>query len=230
MADHQRVLVFDADDTLWETNLHFNRTFSGFTEWLGGLEVTPERVQETFVRIEEENVRRFGYGTAVFVRNLHDTLVQVIGRPATPDEQSRVDALAADLLLHRADPMPRAADTLTTLGQRNRMILLTKGVEAEQRAKIDTSGLATHFEHLLVVQEKDVGTYQKLIADHALDPATTWMIGNSPMSDINPARAAGLNAVLIPNEHTWALERAEIDTTDERILQLTSFDQLTAHF
>lgn len=230
MSDPQRVLVFDADDTLWETNLHFNRTFTGFIEWLGDRQVPSDHVRDIFVRVEEDNVRRFGYGTAVFVRNLHDTLLQVIGRPATVEEQSRVDELAADLLLHRADPMPEAAATLAELGGRNRMIMLTKGVESEQRAKIDTSGLAHHFEHVLVVPEKDVGTYQSLVADHGLVPASTWMIGNSPMSDINPARAAGLNAVLIPNEHTWALERAEVDTNDERILHLATFGQLTAHF
>ena len=31
----------------------------------------------------------------------------------------------------------------------------------------------------------------------------TWMIGNSPKSDINPALEAGLNAVLVPHENTW---------------------------
>lgn len=230
MADSQRVLVFDADDTLWETNLHFDRTFTGFVEWLGGRQVPSEQVRDTFVRVEQENVRRHGYGTAVFVRNLHDTLIQVTGRPETEDERAAVDDLAVDLLLHRADPIPGTAETLSELAARNRMIMLTKGVESEQRAKIDTSGLASHFEQILVVQEKDIGTYQALIHDHALDPATSWMIGNSPMSDINPARAAGLNAVLIPNKHTWALERAEIDGADERILQLGCFGQLTAHF
>ena len=32
---------------------------------------------------------------------------------------------------------------------------------------------------------------------------TTWMIGNSPKSDINPALACGLHAVFIHHPHTW---------------------------
>ena len=43
-----------------------------------------------------------------------------------------------------------------------------------------------------------------------MDPARTWMIGNSPKSDINPALEAGLNAVFVPHAHTWALENQDI--------------------
>ncbi len=83
---------------------------------------------------------------------------------------------------------------------------------------------------ILIVAEKDVSTYQDLIARQDLDAGTTWMIGNSPQSDVNPARAAGLNAVYIPNPNTWALEHDEIDHSDPAILELTAIAQLTQHF
>jgi putative hydrolase of the HAD superfamily len=56
------------------------------------------------------------------------------------------------------------------------------------------------------------------------------MIGNSPRSDILPARAAGLNAVFIPNAHTWVLEHDELDHTDQGVLHLKHFRELTEHF
>ena len=56
------------------------------------------------------------------------------------------------------------------------------------------------------------------------------MVGNSPRSDINPALAAGLNAVLIPHEHTWRLEKEEIVQVDGRLLTLRAFGELRAHF
>ena len=43
-----------------------------------------------------------------------------------------------------------------------------------------------------------------------MDPERTWMIGNSPKSDINPALEAGLRAVFVPHAHTWVLEKQEI--------------------
>jgi putative hydrolase of the HAD superfamily len=56
------------------------------------------------------------------------------------------------------------------------------------------------------------------------------MIGNSPKSDIVPARAAGMRAVYIPNANTWALEHTELDADDDGILQLRRFTELLEHF
>jgi putative hydrolase of the HAD superfamily len=56
------------------------------------------------------------------------------------------------------------------------------------------------------------------------------MIGNSPASDIRPAREVGLGAVFIPNAYTWALEHAEIDLSDDGVLYLQRFSQLLDHF
>jgi putative hydrolase of the HAD superfamily len=56
------------------------------------------------------------------------------------------------------------------------------------------------------------------------------MIGNSPKSDINPARHAGMNAVFIPNDNTWVLEHSEVDPGDERVLRLDRFAKLLDHF
>ena len=36
------------------------------------------------------------------------------------------------------------------------------------------------------------------------------MIGNAPRSDINPALAAGINAVYVPHAQTWRLEHQEL--------------------
>ena len=56
------------------------------------------------------------------------------------------------------------------------------------------------------------------------------MIGNSPKSDVVPARAAGMRAVYIPNANTWALEHTELDPADAGILQLRAFTELLDHF
>ena len=56
------------------------------------------------------------------------------------------------------------------------------------------------------------------------------MIGNSIKSDVNPALAVGMGAVFIPNENTWALEHAELQTGAPRLLQIQRFGQLTDHF
>jgi putative hydrolase of the HAD superfamily len=67
-----------------------------------------------------------------------------------------------------------------------------------------------------------------VIAHHELTPHTSWMIGNSPKSDINPALAAGLHAVFLFHKDTWVLEHAEVERPPhgQHLLELDSFAKL----
>jgi putative hydrolase of the HAD superfamily len=166
----------------------------------------------------------------VFLRSLGDCFLHLNQRPATATEQAAIDRLAIPLLEHRVTPVPGVVETLTELGTRHRLLLLTKGATDEQQRKIDASELASHFEHVHIVAEKDVGTYRDLTRRHGLDPTSSWMIGNSPKSDVAPARTAGLRAVYIPNANTWALEHAELDPDDDGVLHLRGVTELLEHF
>ena len=72
--------------------------------------------------------------------------------------------------------------------------------------------------------------YVEVIAAVGAISDRTWMVGNSPRSDINPALVAGLNAVFIPYERTWELEIEEISDPQGRLIQLERFPELTNHF
>jgi putative hydrolase of the HAD superfamily len=70
-----------------------------------------------------------------------------------------------------------------------------------------------------------------LVEERSIAPEETWMIGNSPKSDINPALEAGLGAVLVPHPHTWVLEHQEVRTpSGARFLQVEKFSDLSLHF
>jgi putative hydrolase of the HAD superfamily len=59
------------------------------------------------------------------------------------------------------------------------------------------------------------------------------MVGNSPKSDVNPALAAGLNAVFVPHDTTWVLEHEEIvhpPAAPGRLLVLEKFSAMRQHF
>lgn len=96
--------------------------------------------------------------------------------------------------------------------------------------KIERSGLAGRFHHTAIVKEKDAAAYRKLTEDFGMGPERTWMIGNSPKSDVNPALDAGLNAVFIPHAHTWTLERQEVPASGPRLLVLERFADLVRYF
>ncbi|TDB88768.1 HAD family hydrolase [Micromonospora fluostatini] len=225
-----QVLVFDADDTLWENNILFERVIDDFLDWLDHPTLDRREIRHILDDIERANTVAHGYGSKVFLTSLHDCMEKLRERPATDRERQEIEALAAALAQRQVELIPGVAETLTALADRHDLLLLTKGDDDEQRRKIEASGLDRHFRAAHVVAEKDVTTYRWLTREHGLDPARAWMIGNSPKSDILPARAAGLNAVFIPNDNTWVLEHDELDPSDAGVLHLAAFTDLLTHF
>ena len=122
------------------------------------------------------------------------------------------------------------AQTLEYLATRHELTLFTKGHPEEQKLKIDRSGLGAYFSHTAIVREKDAAAYASLARERELNARRTWMVGNSPKSDINPALEAGLNAVYIPHPRTWSLEHEEIQQANGRLLVLENFAGLRRHF
>ena len=225
-----KTLIFDADDTLWENNVYFKRVVDDFVDWVAHPTLDRDQIRNLLNDIEAANIGTHGYGTTAFLHNLGACLERLRERPTSAAEQDEIRALATALIDHQLELMPQVADVLDQLSRRHRLLLLTKGAREEQQRKIDASGLARHFSHVHIVPEKDPATYRRLTAEHGLRPEATWMIGNSPKSDVLSARVAGLNAVFIPHRHTWELEEAALDLSDERVLVLTSFIELLQHF
>ncbi|GAB1818121.1 HAD family hydrolase [Herbidospora sp. RD11066] len=225
-----QTLIFDADDTLWENNVFFERVIDDFLDWAAHPTLDRVEIRGILNDIERANAVTHGYGSAVFLRNLHETFEKLQERPATAAERAFVDDLAGRLIRGEVDLIPGVADTLADLSARHELFLLTKGNVEEQQRKIDASGLSSWFRKTHIVREKDAEVYRRLATDSGFAVESTWMIGNSPKSDISPARAAGMNAVFIPHEHTWVLEHAELDPSDTGVLTLGRFTELVDHF
>ncbi len=225
-----QTLIFDADDTLWENNVIFERVIEDYLDWVAHPTLDRGQVRAVLNEIELANTVAHGYGSRVFLRTLQDCFARLSERPTSPAEGAQIRELATALVEHRVELLPDVAETLDQLGSRHSLFLLTKGDPDEQQRKIDASAVSHHFLGIHIVAEKDVDTYHSVTSQHDLDPARTWMIGNSPKSDILPARRAGLNAVFIPNDNTWVLEHDELDPDDARVLHLRQFGELLLHF
>jgi len=223
-------LLIDADDTLWENNVYFEEAFDEFVDYLGHSSMSPPEVRVVLDEIETANIKIHGYGAANFARNLAQCFERLAEREIRGDDLRIVRSFAQRILEHPMELIKGVAETLAYLAPRHELTLFTKGHPEEQRLKIDRSGLRSHFAHTAIVREKDAAAYAALARDRRLDPSRTWMVGNSPKSDINPALAAGLNAVYVPHPRTWGLEREEIPEADGRLLVLEYFAELREHF
>ncbi|MFD5397084.1 HAD family hydrolase [Streptomyces sp. NPDC127097] len=224
------MLIFDADDTLWENNVIFERVIDEFLEWMTHPELDRDGVRAVLDGIEAANALTLGYGSKVFLHSLGECVARLRGRAATAEESARIAGWAAAFAGDRVELIPGVAETLAELARRHELLLLTKGDTEEQQRKVTASGLTRHFRDVHIVAEKNVATYEELVRAYDLVPGSTWMIGNSPKSDILPARSAGLNAVFIPHDHTWVLEHGELDPADEKVLRLPAFGELLHHF
>ena len=224
-------LIFDADDTLWDSNIHFLEAQAAFLETLGRTGLRDQSAIQAAIRTHELRIiEEVGYGRRPYVMALH-RVVDAIVHPDFHDEvRPHVDLIGEELLNRHCELLPGVEETLAELARRHRLLLFTKGQPAEQIRKLERSGLRDFFARVGVPLEKDVAAYRRLIAQAELDPAQTVMIGNSPRSDINPAIGAGLRgAVYVPHPHTWELEDEEL-LPDERIVVLAAFHHLCQLF
>ncbi len=223
-------LIIDADDTLWENNIYFERAFETFVDYLAHSSLAPQQVRDVLDEIETANARVHGYGSANFGRNLQQCYERLAERDVCDDDLRAVLAFAEKILEAPMEVIDGVPETLEYLASRHDLTLFTKGHPQEQKLKIDRSDLAIWFGHTAIVKEKDAAAYGELIAERGMDPCRAWMIGNSPKSDINPALEAGLNAVFVPHQHTWVLEKQEIRSGPGRLLILDRFSDLRTHF
>jgi putative hydrolase of the HAD superfamily len=229
-ADGRQHLIFDADDTLWENNVYFEQAFDEFCAYLSHSSLTPDEIRAILDEIEIENNRIHGYGAVNFGRNLSQCYLRLAERAVEEHDLKRVSAFAQQILLQEVELMVGVAETLPFLAEKHELTLFTKGEPAEQNRKIDLSGLRPFFAHCAVVKEKNRDAYTQLAQVRSFDLERTWMIGNSPKSDINPALAAGMRAVFVPHERTWTLEREEIRQVDGRFTVVNRFGDLVQLF
>jgi putative hydrolase of the HAD superfamily len=223
-------LIIDADDTLWESNIYFERTFEEFVEYLGHSTLSAVEIRAVLDEIEMANNKLYGYGSANFARNLRICYEHLAEREIRAEDLDRIMSFGERLLDHPMEVIEGVEETLEYLSNRHDLTLFTKGHPEEQKLKLDRSGLGVYFAHTAIVKEKDARAYRRLVAARRLDPNRTWMVGNSPKSDVNPALEAGLNAVFIPHVHTWTLEREQIVRRNGRLLLLKNFSDLRNHF
>lgn len=223
-------LLCDADDTLWENNIYFEHAISEFIRYLDHPRLSPVAVRWHLDEIEARNIKLRGYGTKNFTRNLVECFEMLRGRPAAEAERRLIQGMTNPISNCEIELLPGVLETLAELGRRHRLALVTKGDRDEQHAKLQRSGLAVFFRHFVTVPEKDVECYRTLIRELGADAATTWMIGNSPKSDINPAIEAGLGAVLVPHPSTWSLEVQEVPESHQRFRAVQRFSDLAVLF
>ena len=228
-----QTLLIDADDTLWENNIYFERAITSFISYLDHRVHTPEEVRSHLNAVEHATVKSQGYGLNSFRQSLITCFEQLTDVPLTEEKHRRIEAFAQSIADQEIELLPaRRRQPSPTSPRAIASSWSPKVDHEEQTGKLPRSGLAPHFSAVEVLPEKHHEAYLSLSAHHGCEACNTWMIGNSPRSDINPALSAGLNAIFIPHDFTWVLEHEVVNQAPpgQQFLELATFADLSLYF
>jgi putative hydrolase of the HAD superfamily len=226
---NSQYLLIDADDTLWENNIYFERVIQKVKDLLEEKGVDAGKFRHDLDETERRRIPLTGYGTVNFTHSLVETFQKYLPPDADSALAAKVRQMSLAILDHPIEIFKGVAETLAYLAERHHLFLVTKGDPEEQSGKIGRSGLQGYFQSVEILEEKDSHAYAELLERHGWDRSRSWMIGNSPRSDVNPALAAGMNAIYIPHRHTWSFEH-EAPAPHPGLLELGNFSDLRHHF
>jgi putative hydrolase of the HAD superfamily len=228
-----QTLLIDCDDTLWENNIYFERTIADFIERLNHQHMSAQEVRLFLNEVERETIIERGYGSHSFAHSLVTCFERLAQQPITPELHEFIWGFAHRVSNSALEIIPGVPETLDYLNRRgHHLVVMTKGNITEQSGKVERSGLKEYFAAVEIVAEKSASAYKEVVTRYQFEPETTWMVGNSPKSDINPAMAAGINAVFVPHDMTWILEHESVNPAPVgvRLLQVERFADLQQHF
>ena len=85
-----QTLLIDADDTLWENNIYFERAIAAFISYLNHHEYSPTEVRTALNAVERETILAHGYGLTSFTRSLVAVYEKLSPGPITEHNLLRV--------------------------------------------------------------------------------------------------------------------------------------------
>jgi putative hydrolase of the HAD superfamily len=203
------LIAFDADDTLWENETHYEQAREQFHQILNTYTI-PANLEKLLDDIENRNIPYFGYGVSSFVFSLIETAILATDRQIKADDIQRILDISRSMLDKEIDLYELVEPTLLRLSQSYPLMLITKGDLLHQQNKLARSGLGTYFQHVEVVADKTREIYAAILAKHRVEPARFLMVGNSMRSDILPVLELGGRAIYIPGRISWSHEHGDL--------------------
>lgn len=205
-----KVIGFDADDTLWVNETYFRETEERFAELLEGYE-TKNKIDQELFKIEMQNLELYGYGIKGFMLSMIECAMQLSNNTISNQTLHEILEVGKKMIAHPVELLKGVEEVLKQLGDKYRLIVLTKGDLLDQERKLEKSGLSKYFHHVEVLSEKKEENYQSLLNHLEIKVDEFLMVGNSLKSDVIPILNIGAKAIHVPFHTTWAHEMVSKD-------------------
>lgn len=225
-----RLVAFDADDTLWDCQGHFDAVEEAYCQILSPYGEA-SAISKSLYDEETSNMPILGFGSKAFTISLVENAIKVSKGTVSNQTLGDIIKLGKSLLQLPATPLPGVSETLAEL-RNNRnydMVVFTKGDNLDQETKFHKSGLDKYFDDIIVVSDKNETAYERLCQRFGIGINELCMVGNSYKSDIKPVLDLGGNAVHIPYSISWEYEHIdeEPDEENDRLSIINNFSELT---
>ena len=122
-----RHLLIDADDTLWENNIYFERATEDFIDFLNHSTLSRDEVRAVLDEFERVNARAHGYGSKVYTRSLEACYRKLSEREIDDDQLQLVLRFGRRILEQEIELIPHVETVLAHLSRRYLLTLCTKG-------------------------------------------------------------------------------------------------------
>jgi putative hydrolase of the HAD superfamily len=212
-------VIFDGDNTLWNTEVLYDNAREKFCKYLlamitesnetKGNYITLEMIDKSQRHRDLQLYKTHGYSCTRFARSFEDTMSFFLPN-IKAKHLSYVRSLAMSVFYSKAHSELRVDETLKKLAVNNyNLAIISAGEEWVQRRRLNDFHLIEQFRAHAVVEKKTQKEFSQFCNDHGVDILSSWMVGDSPKSDIGPARAVGLKAIHIQSSN-WLAEHDNI--------------------
>ncbi len=207
MGEPRTTVIFDGDDTLWKTQEVHAAAPAEFYQRLEGLGFDHEGIGTLFrffnrPRLDDVRFGRERRNSAI--KDTYATLCREKGW--VPDPRVTEELQTTNEQVYNADPEPLegAQEVLSALAEEATLVFFSGGEDEVQRSRLAKTSLGACFDgRIYVVPLKDTGALRHVLEEEEAEPGQTWMVGNSPRFDINPALGLGLNCIWLRTGFWW---------------------------
>jgi len=213
LSGKDKAIIFDGDDTLWETQPLYDAAKEKFLFVLQQHGFTQSDIVALLDKIDTVQVSSMGFSRERFPSSMvrtYEHLCRTEGRTPRPELQERLFSIGHSVFQKTPNLYPDALETLYSLRQTHTLVLATKGDREVQSDRIKTLRLGPYFDRIYILERKTEEEYLMIAQELGIALSQICVIGNSVRSDINPAIRAGLRAVLIPRGE-WEYEKSTIE-------------------
>lgn len=227
-------IIFNLDDTLIECNKYFHLVNEQYAaqmkEWFPGIPMDTVRAKqvEYDLAVVDKNGLSVDHVPQSFM-SAYRYFCKETGRTPREEELKRLEELGYSVFTMPVEALPHMYETLEKLKQEGHELYLhTGGEEKNQWRKITQLQLAAYFDNrVFISMYKDVNALAKIMDKMDFNPADTWMVGNSPRTDVLPGLEQGINVIYIPASNEWHYNVVDISIKPKgAFLTLSSLSQV----